>query len=1010
MKKLLILLFVIVLAFALFSCGNTEGTNNTGDSSTQSSTDGSANNNAPHTHAYGEWIIVVEPKCDVEGVRRQTCSCGAFVEETAGYIAHTLVDVKGYGPTCEAPGLTDGIKCSVCGMFTENQIAIEILPHTEIILEAKDSTCTENGLTEGKQCSVCETIYVVQQPLPLLPHNEVEVPEVLPTCTETGLSNWFKCDDCGYVIQEPIVLQPSHSPKIIEGKAPTCYETGLTPGSECSVCGFLLQEQEVLPIEHSRSVLKRVEPDCYNVGWTEGEWCDLCFTVLIPQEEIPRKHIPVVSEGYAAGCFANGLKDGIVCDNCGFIIQEQEIIPAAHVGKVLPGVIATCTNEGLTDGLGCENCDTILIEQKVIPYTLHSFVDGLCSHCSITSFSQELNYVLSEDGTYYIVKGIGTCKDKKVVIPETYKNKPVKEIATSAFASVNSFYSIVIPSSIERIGSDAFNYANRLIEVYNLSQHINIQIGVEDDSKLGAFAKFEYNSLDTPSVIEAVGDFDFVTLNGVNYLLGYNGNDVKLTLPENYNGENYKIYNYAFAGHKQLISIVVPRAVYGTGPYSFSSCTSLVEVYNLSGLQLEYNGVWQYGDLGKYAMAIHTSLDTPSIVDIVGDFAFVSRNDINFLVAYLGNETNVTFPSDYRGNRYSINQRALQGAKFEHVTLPGTINNIGPHAFEDCINLKSITIGEGIGFIDDYAFAYSGLRQVVIPDSVTLLGVGVFGACESLGIVYIGDGVTAIPGNAFGNCPNLASVRLPKNLISINSTAFSNSEKIREIINHSNLNIKANSTDNGGIASMYYALIYKGETARQSAFIVDDFTFIVIDGAYHLASYLGKDEVVTLPSSVNGSTYTVGYMSFADRRFMYEVIIPDGVIALDGSAFESCIHLEKVTIAGSVKIIGNSAFRWCSKLTDVTLEEGVESLGKYAFYQCSSLTSIVLPESLNAILTKCFYGSSNLTSVEFTNPNGWYTTSKEGASSGYNTTVPSDATKSAAYLKDDSSYWYRKTK
>ena len=61
MKKLLIVLFVMLLAFAMFSCGNTpEGT---GDSSIPSSTDNSVNGDAPHTHAYGEWAIVIQATC-----------------------------------------------------------------------------------------------------------------------------------------------------------------------------------------------------------------------------------------------------------------------------------------------------------------------------------------------------------------------------------------------------------------------------------------------------------------------------------------------------------------------------------------------------------------------------------------------------------------------------------------------------------------------------------------------------------------------------------------------------------------------------------------------------------------------------------------------------------------------------------------------------------------------------------------------------------------------------------
>ncbi len=41
--------------------------------------------------------------------------------------------------------------------------------------------------------------------------------------------------------------------------------------------------------------------------------------------------------------------------------------------------------------------------------------------------SAGLEYELSSDGTYYTITGIGTCKDRDVIIPSEYKNLPVKE-------------------------------------------------------------------------------------------------------------------------------------------------------------------------------------------------------------------------------------------------------------------------------------------------------------------------------------------------------------------------------------------------------------------------------------------------------------------------------------------------------------------------------------------------------------------------------------------------------
>ena len=80
--------------------------------------------------------------------------------------------------------------------------------------------------------------------------------------------------------------------------------------------------------------------------------------------------------------------------------------------------------------------------------------------------SQGLNYTLSEDGTYYIVSGIGTCKDTDIVIPAIYEGKLVKEIGERAFADCSSLTSVIIPDSVTSIGAFAFHGCTGLTHIY----------------------------------------------------------------------------------------------------------------------------------------------------------------------------------------------------------------------------------------------------------------------------------------------------------------------------------------------------------------------------------------------------------------------------------------------------------------------------------------------------------------------------------------------------------------
>ena len=58
---------------------------------------------------------------------------------------------------------------------------------------------------------------------------------------------------------------------------------------------------------------------------------------------------------------------------------------------------------------------------------------------------------------------------------------------------------------------------------------------------------------------------------------------------------------------------------------------------------------------------------------------------------------------------------------------------IRSEAFANCSSLKSITIPEGVKWIERFAFSgCSGLTSITIPESVTLIGGGAFSGCSNL--------------------------------------------------------------------------------------------------------------------------------------------------------------------------------------------------------------------------------------------------------------------------------------
>ncbi len=89
-----------------------------------------------------------------------------------------------------------------------------------------------------------------------------------------------------------------------------------------------------------------------------------------------------------------------------------------------------------------------------------------------TEESEGLAYTLSKDESHYLVAGLGECKDTKIVIPATYKGRPVLGVAegnsqagAGAFEGCQTLESIVLPEGATTIGAAAFASCRNLLRI-----------------------------------------------------------------------------------------------------------------------------------------------------------------------------------------------------------------------------------------------------------------------------------------------------------------------------------------------------------------------------------------------------------------------------------------------------------------------------------------------------------------------------------------------------------------
>ena len=124
------------------------------------------------------------------------------------------------------------------------------------------------------------------------------------------------------------------------------------------------------------------------------------------------------------------------------------------------------------------------------------------------------------------------------------------------------------------------------------------------------------------------------------------------------------------------------------------------------------------------------------------------------LKRYKGSEKEVIVPEGVT----KIDDEAFLGKKIKSVVLPDSLTDIGLCAFEYCEKLESIHLPKNLDCIGYAAFeGCTSLTSIVIPDSVTTLVNKCFCFCENLQTVVLPANLDYLGEDSFACCPQLKS-------------------------------------------------------------------------------------------------------------------------------------------------------------------------------------------------------------------------------------------------------------
>ena len=570
-----------------------------------------------------------------------------------------------------------------------------------------------------------------------------------------------------------------------------------------------------------------------------------------------------------------------------------------------------------------------------------SFFDGLSVGNIVADNNSTLRtegdalYLMDGENYDTLIKYTGTATEYTIL-------EGTRNIADRVFEGNETITHVVIPASVNSIGSYAFSGA------YNLT---NIEFTGESSETL-TIGDHAFYQLYTETYDEEEWDWvnvgvETITLPDRPIVIGEYAFAENPTITSFDLGGTTEIGNYAFSGTGAPsydggpFTITIPASVTTIGDYAFEGAYS----NSLGGITFEEGS--QLKTIGAHAFdgSRITSFEVPATVESIGAAAFAGNEYLETLTFAAGddNSPDLVFGDPALSNTtdddyvYASDYSVVYETGITSINFPERLTQIGFYAladWDDYYDGVSVTFGENsrLATISEGAFNDSGLTTLALPASVTYIGSEAFGSNIETFTIAEGDAELTLADRAFigiGSSSNPITLNLPARLTTLGNNVFSNPTMSSYGENFTAINIAA-----GGAYDSY-------------------------DGAVYTKGY---EELIYSPAGKTGELKV-----HADT-----VRIADYAVYRSGK-------LTNIKFEGlKLKEIGNEAFGSCTQLTSVELPDSVTTLGNHVFYNCPEITHIKLPANLESF-SASMLGCDNLQSISIVGGVNFATDDEGGA-------------------------------
>ena len=612
---------------------------------------------------------------------------------------------------------------------------------------------------------------------------------------------------------------------------------------------------------------------------------------------------------------------------------------------------------------------------------------------------------LSKDGKSYEVtdKGIAT---GHIVIPDTYRGKPVTSIGKKAFFNKSDVTGVTFGKNITSIGEFAFANCSYLTELKLPEGLLSLGSNAFASCRLLAGElvipegvteipnnAFQYcaaiTSVKLGSQVQAIGKNAFTNCTGLTSLelpdsLLY---IYDLAFSECTNLTSVKLSNnleiigpYAFAELPAMTTIQLPNSVTTICEGAFLNCKELndvqmgtgvtmIDLYAFAGTKLwtasatneVYAGNWFLGlkdtsvttlnlredtyGLANYAFYGNSKLDDirlPRSLRIIGNAAFSTATMTNVVI---GGGVEIIGEQAFANCKKLTNIRLGDWDFVDNKFIEVNLKNIGNSAFQGCEALDEIDIPETVTVIGSYAFKDSGIAKKA-SSGIVYAGNWLVGFTEEMpeGNVVVRADTVGLANYAFYNCATLTGIEMNSNVKHVGRAAFYSCKNLTTVVLPYSLEVIEEYTFYHCNNLQLFDLPPALRSIGRSAFYKCDSVANLEEGYEE-----PQDEKLVIPNSVE----YIGEYAFYGC----------GIVTKDTNMDDVAFGIDIIEIGNGIKYIGNSAFYNFQSLRKLVIGDGVEEIGEKAFQKCASLVEVDFGSSLTTIGTKAFYQCNALENV-----------------------------------------------